>query len=56
MTKQIKWNGDFANSPKAGVAIFGANGMVQISWNDGSKMIVPDFTIKPQYGWTVSDA
>ncbi len=54
MTKAIKWNGDFANEPKSGVALI-VGDMFHITWSDGSKMLAPIFTCKPQYGWTVGE-
>jgi len=44
-----------ANEPKVGTATI-LNGMFHITWDDGSKMIVPDFTINTKYGWSVTDA
>lgn len=55
MEKMVHWTGDFSNEPKSGVA-FIENGLAKITWEDGSKMIAPDFTMLPRYGWTVTDA
>lgn len=53
MTKRVHWKGDFCNAPKSGTAVFQASGMVSIIWDDGTKNLVPAFTIKEQYGWRV---
>lgn len=55
MTKLVNWKGDYSNEPKSGVATI-AGDMAHIVWSDGSKMVAPLFTLKPHYGWTVSDA
>ena len=54
MTKQVHWKGDFSNAPKSGVAII-ENGMARITWEDGTTMVAPEFTMSPRYGWTVSE-
>jgi len=54
MTKRVHWNGDMANEPKSGTAVI-SNGLYLITWDDGSKMVAPDFTILAKCGWTVSD-
>lgn len=55
MTKLIKWNGDYANEPKTGVALI-VGELAHITWTDGSKNVIPLFTMLPRYGWTVKDA
>lgn len=55
MTKKVHWKGDFSNGPKNGVAVI-VNGLASITWEDGSKMVAPDFTLSPRYGWTLADA
>ena len=55
MAKKVHWKGDYANNPKSGTAII-ENGMARITWEDGSTMLVPDFTMSPRYGWTIADA
>lgn len=55
MTKQVHWKGDFSNSPKSGFAVI-ENGMARITWEDGTTMVVPEFTMSPRYGWTIADA
>lgn len=52
MTKAIKWNGDFSNEPKTGVAVL-VGDTLHITWSDGSKCITPAIMCKPQYGWTI---
>lgn len=48
----IKWNGDMENEPKVGFVVSEANEMLTIQWSDGSKMVVPSFTVNARYGWS----
>lgn len=55
MTKRVFWKGDFSNGPKHGSAVID-NGMAKITWDDGSTMVAPEFTLNPRYGWSLTDA